>query len=207
MGTPENPKSTLQVGVRVHLIVFALGAVVLICTAALARAVGVEGSFLTREPQVVLKGPLYAGILSNLGAVVWTVGATLAFVGAAITSSQVERKMFIFAGLVGTVLLFDDFFLFHDWVGHRSRILEQAMMVSYMLAVLGLAFFFREPLGLLATGGVLVTLGLLGASAGLDFLLNGLDQIVEDGFKFLGICTWSTTWLLRARLHEVVMRA
>ena len=47
---------------------------------AFARAVGVDGSFLTREPQVALDGKLYAGAISNLGALVWMLAAVMAFV-------------------------------------------------------------------------------------------------------------------------------
>ncbi|MCP4967692.1 MAG: hypothetical protein GY926_20970 [bacterium] len=38
--------------------------------------------------------------------------------------------------------------------------------------------------------GVLASLGLLAISAGIDVLFNDLDQLIEDGFKFLGICAW-----------------
>ena len=56
---------------------------------------------------------------------------------------------------------------------------------------------YRAQLGPLAAGGVLLTLVLLGMSATIDFVYNDIDQIVEDGFKFVGICAWATTWTLR----------
>ena len=88
-------------GVVIHLAVLGAGVVVLLGAAAFAAAVGVDGSFLSREPQVALDFPLYAGTLSNVGALVWMLGAVMAFVGFATSSDGREQRMFLAGGARG----------------------------------------------------------------------------------------------------------
>ncbi|MCP3854264.1 MAG: hypothetical protein GY745_16350 [Actinomycetia bacterium] len=185
-------------GVLVHVGALIAGLIVLLATLIFSRVVGVDGSFLTREPQVALDGKLYAGALSNLGAVIWMLAAVFAFVGWMTASDIDERRMFLAGGVIGSVLLADDFFLLHDWVSGRSQLVEYVMIGSYLVAVVVLVAVYRWQLGWLASAGIVLTLTLLGMSIVLDVFVNDLDQIVEDGFKFLGICTWAATWTLRA---------
>jgi hypothetical protein len=182
----------------VHLIVLAAGVAVLGAAVAFAAAVDVDGSFLTREPQAALDGPSYAGVISNLGALVWAAGAMMALVGWLSSPGAEARRMFRAGTIVGVALLVDDFFLIHDIVGARIETADRLMPAIYLAAVVALLLRFREALGPLAAGGILASLVLLGMSAGADVLLNETDQIVEDGLKFLGSCTWATAWTLRA---------
>ncbi len=202
-GRHGTSRQDLERGVVIHLVVIAVGMVVLFATALFAAAVGVDGSFLSREPQVALDGPLYAGTLSNLGALVWMLGAVMAFVGFATTSNRREQQMFLAGGTLGLVLLADDFFMLHDWVSGRSQAVEQVLILSYLLALVAIVVRFRAELGQLAVAGIGAMLVLFGVSIACDVFANDLDQIVEDGFKFLGICTWATTWTLRAHPWEL----
>ena len=107
--------------------------------------------------------------------------------------------MFLAGAAIGAVLLIDDFFLVHDWVHTHSRVLERGLLFSYFVAIGALILFFWRTMGALAVAGVLAALGLMAGSAALDVLLNDIDQLLEDGMKFLGICTWATVWVMRAR--------
>ena len=137
-------------------------------------------------------------MLSNLGALVWMVEAVLALVGRSTSSDPAERQMFLAGATIGLVLLIDDFFLIHDWLHMHNRLVEQALIALYFISIVLLVGRFRLALGPVAVVGLTVAFGFLSASAGLDLLFNDLDQLVEDGMKFLGICTWSATWVLRA---------
>ena len=186
-------------GVRVHVAVLVLGLAVLGLAAAFVQVKGISGDNLSREPQVVLDGKLWVGALSNLGPLVWMAGATFAAIGWMTTSDRQEQRMFGVATVLGAALLIDDFFLFHDWVGYHSKLLERGIVVGYLVGMVGLLVLFWRTMGSLSSAGILVTLGLLALSVALDELFNSLDQLFEDGAKFLGICTWTTIWVLRAR--------
>ena len=189
----------LSRGLGVHLIVLFMAGLVLVGAGVLVITLDISGGTFTREPQITLDGPYYVGALSNLGALVWMVGVVLAVVGWTMSSEPVERRMFLAGAAVGLVLLIDDFFLVHDWVLTQSQLLDQGLIFSYLLAVVALVLIFWRTMGALAVVGVLATLGLLVGSAALDFFFNDLDQLLEDGMKFLGICTWATVWVLRSR--------
>jgi hypothetical protein len=199
--------SAQRSGLIVHLVVLAAALLVLIAAAGLARAVDVSGSFLTREPQVALDGPSYAGAASNLGALVWMLAVVMAFVGWVSSTDIAARHMFRAGTFIGSVLLVDDFFLVHDVVSARVGAADELMSAAYFAAVVALLIVYREALGPLARAGIVASLLLLGLSSGIDVLSNDIDQFIEDGIKFLGICTWATAWTLRARPWDLRPRA
>ena len=106
--------------------------------------------------------------------------------------------MFLVGAGVGLVLLIDDFFLIHDWLNMHNRPIERGLIAGYFLSIVVLIVRLHVPLGPLAVAGLATALGLLGLSAIIDLMFNDLDQLVEDGAKFIGICTWSATWVLQA---------
>lgn len=195
--------TSVRLVLRIHALIAAAGFVFLVGVAAVAGALGVEGSTLTREPQITLGGALYTGALSNLGALVWMAAVSMAVVGVLASTDRRERLMFGIGALLGSALLVDDFFLVHDWLRTVTRVLERGLLASYFPAILALAWFFRRELGRAGVLGLLISLGFLGLSASMDLLLNDIDQIVEDGLKFLGICAWATTWVVRLRPWEL----
>lgn len=186
-------------GARVHLVVAGAGALILAGAAVFAQIEDIPGSILTREPQVVLDGRIYVGALSNLGALVWMTAVVMALVGWASTDDHSERHMYLAGASIGAALMVDDFFLFHEFVAHRSSVLEKVLIFSYLVAIIVLVAAKWRTLGPTAVAGVTATLGFLGGSVVLDAFLNSLDQLFENGLKFLGICMWATTWTLRAR--------
>lgn len=200
VGQSDVGQSDVRLGLRVHLVVLAAAAVVLGAMAVFAAVADVPGGVLSREPQITLEGPLYAGVLSNLGALVWMVGVVLALVGWSSATSRQDRTMFLAGAAVGAVLLVDDFFLVHDFIeGRQPGPLEQWPLAVYFLAAVVMVVVNREALGSLAVTGLVVALGFLALSGMLDKFFNDLDQLVEDGFKFVGIATWATVWTLRAQ--------
>ncbi len=183
----------------VHLLVLLASAIVLAGAAVLAAVVDVPGSTLTREPQITLGGPVYTGVLSNLGALIWMVGVVMAAVGWSISNSRSDRRMFAAGAVVGAVLLVDDFFLVHDWVEiNRDGPLVEVLLLSYFLAAAAMVAVYRRQLGLTGVAGLILALGLLAMSGLFDTFFNQLDQLIEDGFKFAGICTWAAVWTLQA---------
>lgn len=132
------------------------------------------------------------------------IGVVMAAVGWSTSTQKDDRVMFLAGAAVGLVLLVDDFFLVHDWVElNQDGPLEEWLLASYFLAAVAMVAVNRRALGPLAVGGLAVALGLFALSGAFDNLLNDIDQLVEDGLKFVGICTWATVWTLRAQPWRV----
>ena len=93
-------------------------------------------------------------------------------------------------------LCLDDMFLVHD------RYLGEAFLyITYAFFTGLLLFKFRGPLQRFAGDTFLMSVMLLGASVLTDALQEGFfpfsyetAQVVEEGFKFLGIAAWLAFW-------------
>ncbi len=133
--------------INVHLLALAVGGLVLGGMAILAAVLDVSGGILSREPQVTLDGPYYTGVLSNLGALVWMAGVVIALAGVATSGEPDVRRMYLAAAAVGAVLLIDDFFLVHDWLGGKSGLAGKALIFSYLLAMMALLLVFWRTMG------------------------------------------------------------
>lgn len=205
MTSPLAPsRSRLLAGLLVAAVVGAVAVVAAI--GLLAAVVDVPNEDLTREPQVVLEGSAYVGALSNLGVLVFAVAAVAAGLAATVVRGR-ERGMFGAAAAVSALMLLDDLFLLHDVVYPRLGVPEAVVQAAYLLAIAAIVFLYRSEMGMVAVAGVVVTLGAWAASVGMDTFLNNhplnLDQLVEDGAKFVGIAVWAAVW---AGLAHVTLR-
>lgn len=201
MDTFRSPEARLQL--RTGMVAACVGLLAVIGTGVLAQIAGVSNEALTREPQIVLDGAWYIGALSNLGAIVWAVAAVSAALTATVTRGR-ERTMFAAAGVYSTFLMADDLFLLHDAVYPRIGLGESVVQAAYLVVLVLITVRFRREMGPVAVGGVILTLGFWGASVGMDTLFNNaavnLDQLVEDGLKFLGIVVWASVWATLSHL-------
>ena len=104
---------------------------------------------LTKDPVAVLRGKFYTGALSNLNIIFWTVAATLCLFGYFTLSkfapkSGLKWTLFHF-GLVTTILLLDDLYLWHekmfpDYIGLDERL----VYISYLLYLTFVLIRFRS---------------------------------------------------------------
>ncbi len=181
-----------------------IGLAVLVVAGLFAKAEGVPNGVLTREPQVVLDGAYYTGIVSNIGALVWMVGVTVCAVGVASTVPGPRRTLFV-AGCASTlVLLIDDFFLVHDAIDRDiSGPADKLFLAALFVLAAAVPWFGRRELGVDGVVGLLAGLGFFALSGAIDTLAPSFNVLVEDGAKFLGICLWSTTWVLQLRALEL----
>lgn len=188
----------LRRGVGVHLIVLLAAGVVIAGVGVAAALLDVPRAVLTTEPQITLDGATYTGAFANVRALAWMVGVVLALVGWSMSTHRAERRMFLAGALLGAALLADDFFLVHDWLEANGLLPKRAIIVGYAIALALLLAAWWRTIGLLGVAGLTVAAALLAVSAVLDAIIDGFDELVGDGLKFLGICTWSTVWTLRA---------
>ena len=175
----------------------AAGALVVAATWLFAEIADVSPEALTREPQVVLDGPFYVGAFSNLGAITFAIPAVACLLAASLLQGP-RRRLLAAVGALSAFLLTDDLFLLHDAVFPRVGIPETVVQAGYLLAIGVIVLVFREELGLHLIAAVVLTLGWWALSVFMDSFLNNhplnVDQLVEDGAKFVGIMVWSAAW-------------
>src|SRR5690606_11945290 len=104
-------------------------------------------SDFTRDPVTALDGAYYIGWLSNLGSVIWLVGASVCLFTAAVLSSGPWRPFLLHMGLLTAVMGMDDLFLLHDGVLPQALgVDEEWVMGAYALGLGSTLFLHRHRL-------------------------------------------------------------
>jgi len=103
------------------------------------------------------------------------------------------------AAAITLLLGIDDLFMIHDGLFVSVGIPESIASAFYLVAVVTLAITSRRDIRRAALAGIGFALVCWGASSTLDHFFNesviDLDQLGEDGLKFLGAVVWSTAWI------------
>ncbi|HBB30305.1 MAG TPA: hypothetical protein DDZ80_24450 [Cyanobacteria bacterium UBA8803] len=162
--------------------------------------------YLTRDPVAIFEAPFYLGAISNLGILFWCSAAAICLFCCVVLKKLDKHKelksFFLMSGLISSVFLIDDFFLFHDDVfPKRLHFPEEIVVLLEGLMVLAYLVRFRK--NILNDNFIFLLFALMffGFSAGLDqsfYVAYKVDQLlgqdseyfVEDGLKLLGIVSW-----------------
>ena len=163
-------------------------------------------SYFTRDISAIGGVPFFAGLVSQLGGLLWSAALAVCIFTYFILKRQgtaLSRRFLLHSAFLTGLLLFDDFYLFHEDIGpDYLNIGEKAIVLSYLLlCVLYLFINFRE---ILASEYLL--LGLALAMFGMSIFIDAADLedleefgwffseqfqlFLEDGFKFVGVATW-----------------
>ncbi len=165
-------------------------------------------AYFTKEPNTILNGASYIGAFSNLGAIMWTVSATVCvfgFLSLSKFNSTLRFKTFLLhAGIFSTILLLDDVYRLHDDIfPYYLGINDNFVYLSYLLYAS--YFIYRFSKIILETEYLifLSSILLMSLSVFMDLLdenyaehlksLFGFAEVgvlLEDTFKGLGILTW-----------------
>ncbi|MGI9659032.1 MAG: hypothetical protein ACR2OD_08990, partial [Gaiellaceae bacterium] len=169
---------------------------------------GTPIAVLTRDAAVVGEDVPYAGAISNLGAVIWCVAAVTSLLAAALLRRNGQARewwLFLFAaGALSALLLADDLFLLHDEILPRyAEIPQKAVLLAYVVLTAAFAWHFRRQILATRFAPLLVGLVFFAASIVVDEMFETRDfdiivigealqarNLVEDGFKLLGIVSW-----------------
>ena len=149
---------------------------------------------LTRDPSSVVAGAWYFGMLSHLSVMLWTASASIALFGATQRSAGENRSFLIAWGLLSILLGLDDALMFHDrLLPQQFGIRERYVILFYAAAAAFIAFHWRKlilqkPISFLFAAFLYFFVSL--AFDKLDKSESSLHYLVEDGCKFLGICSW-----------------
>ncbi len=150
------------------------------------------------DPASIINFHPFLGFMSNLGILIWAATAAICFYSAALVrnkgGSREFSSFFQFAGLLTTVLMLDDLFLFHDWLAPKVLHIPQIIvLIAYGVTTLLFLTKFRELI--LRTDFVLLGSACVffAMSVVIDQWLDEImpmEHLFEDGSKFLGILGW-----------------
>ncbi len=164
-------------------------------------------SELLHDPATVAGVMWYVGLISNLGAIGWTVAVTAA-AGAAFVARVGGRPQatisFLRGGaLVGAMLLIDDLFPVHQrMVPHEIGLSKPIVLLIELVLAGGWAIISYPELKrtrwhlLVMAGGAFVVSLVIDQLVGGDE--SGNRMLVEDGAKFLGVLAWALYFLRTA---------
>jgi hypothetical protein len=167
---------------------------------------GIPPEDMLRDPAQVMEVPMYVGVISNLGLVLWGSAATLC-VFAAVARRDVRAYWTYAAALTGLLLL-DDWLLLHDVVlPDLLGVSDVLVYAAYGLAVLVYLVRYRYVLLLGDWPLLLLSFAWFAASIFVDQLDGRVDipgmYLWEDGAKLFGIASWL---LFHGRLALALMR-
>jgi hypothetical protein len=165
-------------------------------------------SYLTRDVAAIADLPFYAGILSQMGGLLWAASLAICVFALMTLGKQnqpftASKRLLFQASILTAVLLFDDVFQFHEEIGEDYLGISEKVSVL-AIVFLGLFFLFSNLREILNSEYLILglALGLFGGSVFLDaadledfgrigkFFSDQLQTFAEDGLKFAGITTW-----------------
>ena len=159
---------------------------------------GIPIRIFMADPLQTLDGNPFTGVVSNIGILIWCASASVCFFTSAILRKRESdggfSTFFLCSGLLTCMLLFDDFFQFHEYLFPRFLNIDEKMVVAIygMLTFLYLVRF-RNIIWTTEFVPLLMAFGFLGVSVIIDrFPHNVLKWhfLYEDGTKLLGIVSW-----------------
>ena len=141
--------------------------------------------------------PIGVGMISNIGILLW--GATASICLFTTFSENINRessKLLLLGGLFSGLLCIDDFFLLHDrYVG------PDFLNLTYLAISIFLLVRFRTILKKIGLFNLIISILFLGLSIFFDGVIQqifdqsyDITQLIEEGFKFLGIACWLNFW-------------
>ena len=141
--------------------------------------------------------PIGVGMISNIGILFWGAAASICLF---ITFSQnINRelsKLLLLGGIFSSLLCIDDLFLLHDrYVG------PDFLNLTYVAISILLLIRFQRILKKIGLFNLIISILFLGLSVFFDGVIQQIfnqsyevTQLIEEGFKFLGITCWLNFW-------------
>ena len=141
--------------------------------------------------------PIGVGMISNIGILLWGATASIClFVAFAENTNGESSKMLLLGGIFSGVVCIDDFFLLHDrYIG------PDFLYLTYLSITVFLLIRFRNILKKIGPSSLLISILFLALSVLFDRIIQEvfnqsyyLTQLMEEGFKFVGIACWLNFW-------------
>lgn len=190
-----------------------LGLAVLVC-----RYSGMDLHYLFRDPASTLDSPVYVGIISNIGILLWSACASICFFSwmslAGPLRDRETSRFLLAAAILTSVLCLDDLFMFHDRIfPNYLHVTERAVLFALVFAFVSFFVYFWSSIRKTDFVLLFLSMGFFSASAVLDHLIPFVERFLplwsqnilfEDGSKLLGIVTWLAYF---ARISQKQLRS
>lgn len=163
---------------------------------------GIRVSYFTRDPVQIMEAPLYYGIFSNVGILLWCAAASICFFTATlIWRVQLHKQYFWFilcSGCMTTFLLFDDLFLFHEEVFPTYLYIPDiASYTGYGVGILIFLVAFHKLI--LQSEFLLLSFAFIFFAISIAIDIPDIpfygQHLIEDGCKLFGIVSWATYFI------------
>ncbi len=174
--------------------------IIILCTVfVLSKTHNIPLMKFTADPALIFQANPFIGIISNLGVLLWCCTACICFFsGIIIYNSQRKHASFLlYSGVFTTILLFDDFFMIHDYGIFYIlpySFSEKIIFVLYVSFAIWYVIKFHKTILMTNHHYILLTAFVfLGLSMVIDtiFESKGLEYFIEDSLKFIGIISWT----------------
>ena len=154
-------------------------------------------SLVVRDLAQTCGYPIGVGMISNIGILLWGAAASICFFTT--FSGGINRessKLLLLGGIFSSLLCIDDLFLLHDrYLG------PDFLNITYLAMSIFLLVRFRRILKIIGLFNLLISILFLGLSVFFDGVIQQifnqsyeLTQLIEEGFKFIGIVCWLNFW-------------
>ena len=141
--------------------------------------------------------PIGVGMISNIGILLWGAAASIClFTTFSEGINRESSKLLLLGGIFSSLLCIDDFFLLHDrYIG------PDFLNVTYLSISIFLLVRFQRILKKIGLFNLIISILFLGLSIFFDGVIQQvfnqsyqLTQLIEEGFKFIGITCWLNFW-------------
>ena len=154
-------------------------------------------SLVVRDLAQTCGYPIGVGMISNIGILFWGAAASIClFTTFSDNINRESSKLLLLGGLFSGLLCIDDLFLLHDrYVG------QDFLNLTYLSISILLLVRFQRILKNIGLFNLIISILFLGISIFFDGVIQQifnqsyeLTQLIEEGFKFLGIVCWLNFW-------------
>ena len=154
-------------------------------------------SLVVRDLAQTCGYPIGVGMISNIGILLWGAAASIClFTSFSEIINNESSKLLLLGGVFSSLLCIDDFFLLHDrYIG------PDFLNLTYLAISIFLLVKFQRILKKIGVSYLIISILFLGLSIFFDGVIQQifnqsyeLTQLIEEGFKFIGIACWLNFW-------------
>ena len=154
-------------------------------------------SLVVRDLAQTCGYPIGVGMISNIGILLWGAAASIClFTTFSGKINSDISKLLLLGGAFSGLLCVDDFFLLHDrYIG------PDFLNLTYLAISILILVRFKKILKKIGLFNLVISILFLGLSIFFDGVIQQifnqsyeLTQLIEEGFKFLGIVCWLNFW-------------
>ena len=187
----------LKFPIKLFYISILPSAILYIVTLYISNIYNIKLSLVVRDLAQTCGYPIGVGMISNIGILLWGAAASIClFTSFLEVINRESSKLLLLGGIFSSLLCIDDFFLLHDrYIG------PDFLNLTYLSISIFLLVRFRRLLKNIGLFNLVISILFLGLSIFFDGVIQQifnqsyeLTQLIEEGFKFIGIACWLNFW-------------